>query len=543
MKRIDRRLHERTDLESSNLEANISSKNPSPVTLLNITSNGVRVRFREKVPIGSHLQILIKHSPSDSFIGVDAKIIWRRKSSGKNGNRNSEAESWDYGLLFFQAPKDTIKILENCFIGEPSLPDRRRNERRTSEFKPINNSRIQERRGSKDFLIKINRIATSFDKWTTYHTYLRPVGEMKYPHAIVHGRRKIMLGSNSYLGLSGHPQVKEAAIKAIEKFGVGSGGVPVLSGTTVLHEELCETIARFKGAEAAILYPSGYGANLACLSTLFGNENDVILNDERNHASIIDGCRMSNAKVRFFKHNDMNDLEGRLEQYTPQETKLIVVDGVYSMDGDICNLPGVYSLAHKYNALTMVDDAHATGVIGKNGKGTANHFGLGGKIDLTTVTLSKAIGCSGGAICGSKALIKYLIHLSRAYIFSTSLPPSVCAGAIAAFKLLEENPQFVEKLRNNVHYLVGGLRKLGYNVVDTQSAIIPIIIGDELLTYKLTHHLGELGIFVNAVSRPAVPRELSRLRVSPNCLHTEDDLSNAIKAFEIVGKKLGIIKN
>jgi 8-amino-7-oxononanoate synthase len=544
MKKIDRRLQHRSDIDSSNISGALNSRSDVNVTLLNITSHGARLRCTDKINVSTHIEILLKHLPSDSYVTVDAKVIWRKRHSLSNGSKsNGHIDSWDYGVLFFQAPKDILRKIETFVNGESPADDRRQRDRRLSSFAPHSNARQYERRGSKDFLIKINRLATSFDKWTTYHTYLRPIGEMKYPHAILHGKKKIMMGSNSYLGLSGHPLVKEAAIKAIEKFGVGSGGVPVLSGTTILHEELCERIARFKGTESAILYPSGYGANLACLSTLFGNESDVILNDERNHASIIDGCRMSNAKVRFFKHNDLRDLETKLLQYSLEETKLIVVDGVYSMDGDLCELPGIYSLAQKYNAMVMVDDAHATGVIGEGGRGTANHFGLTGKIDLITVTLSKSIGCAGGAIAGSKALIKYLVHLSRAYIFSTSLPPPVCAGAIAALKIMEENPEIVTKLRNNVRYLSEGLKRLGFKVQDTESAIIPIIIGDELLTYKLTYQLEDAGVFVNAVSRPAVPRDLSRLRVSPNAQHNKDDIDATLNAFEKVGRRLGIINN
>jgi glycine C-acetyltransferase len=516
-----------------------SPRGTAPGVLHNLTAQGALITTAKKYPLNSFIKVSVGTKALDPLITLKAKVVWR-KPIVVNGELFEEAKYWKHGVLFFQSQMDSSQLIQTYYDDDSVLKDRRLSDRREHPANVDRDSRRFDRRGSKTLSNKLNRLGNSFDKWTTYHTYLRSIESTDSATAVINGQRKLMLGSNCYTGLANHPLVKEAAIKAIERFGVGSGGVPVLSGTTVLHEELCETVARFKGAESAILYPSGYIANFTCLSSMFADDA-ILLNDERNHASIVDGCRMSGAKVRFFKHNDVSDLEKRLAQYPREQTKLVIVDGVFSMDGDVCDLPAIYDVAQRYNAMIMVDDAHSTGVLGKNGRGTADHFGLTGKIDLTTVTLSKSVGCIGGAICGPKNLIKFLVHISRSYIFSTSLPPPICAAAIAAFKVLESEPQIVETLHRNVNFLKRGLSTLGFNVAPTESAIVPIIIGDEMLTYKFAHALDELGVFVNAVSRPAVARELSRLRVSATAQHSLENLQEALNAFQRAGKALGII--
>jgi 8-amino-7-oxononanoate synthase len=272
-------------------------------------------------------------------------------------------------------------------------------------------------------------------------------------------------------------------------------------------------------------------------------KGDIVFNDQVNHASIIDGCRTSEGTIRFYRHNDMENLEKKLKQYPREKPKLIITDGVFSMDGDIVDLPGVVALAKKYNATVMLDDAHALGVLGERGTGTAEYHGVKEGIDLTIATFSKALGGMGGAVCGSNTLIKFIHYHSRQFIFSTSMAPPVCASAIAALEVLETEPQLIQSLHRNRKFLSDGLKKLGYDVVETKTAIIPVLIRDEKKTYALTHLLDEMGVFVNAVTRPSVPRELSRLRVSVMATQTEDHLAQALVAFQKAGRQLRILND
>jgi 7-keto-8-aminopelargonate synthetase-like enzyme len=281
-------------------------------------------------------------------------------------------------------------------------------------------------------------------------------------------------------------------------------------------------------------------ANVAVFTSLI-RPDDVVFNDQLNHASIIDGSRMSPATIRFYKHNDISALEKKLNQYPFERPKMIVTDGVFSMDGDIARLDLIVPLAKKHNALVMLDDAHAIGVVGANGRGTAEHYGLEGQVDITIATFSKALGTMGGAVCGSKSLIKFINHHSRQFIFSTAIVPSACATALAALEVLEEDPSIVARLHSNRRFLSNGLKAMGYKVIEAETAIIPVFIGDERKTYAMTHLLGEYGVFVNAVSRPSVPRELSRIRLTPMATHTEEQLSFALDAFKRAGKQLSII--
>ncbi len=373
-----------------------------------------------------------------------------------------------------------------------------------------------------------------------YYFYLRNLESYCGRYVKVRGRKMLMLGSNNYLGLTFHPKVKEAAIKAIKKYGVGSGGVRLLSGTYKLHEELEEELAKFKGTEAAGVFSTGFMTNAGAIPSLVG-DNSIIINDEKNHASIVDGCKASRAQIRVFVHNNMRKLEEILQYYPQSYDKLIVVDSVYSMDGDIANLTEIYRLANKYRARIMIDEAHSTGVLGRTGRGAPEHFNLLGKIDIVMGTLSKALGGLGGFIASKKEVVTYLKHAAREFIFSTSLPPPVVAGVIAAIRVIKSEPYLLGRLWRNIKYMKEGLKSMGYDIGNSQSAIIPIIIRDEINTFKMAKELHKKGIFVNPVVFPAVKKNESRIRVQLMAPHTIADLQKALDIFKKSGKKLGII--
>jgi glycine C-acetyltransferase len=340
----------------------------------------------------------------------------------------------------------------------------------------------------------------------------------------------IMLGSYSYLGLSAHPKIKEAAKKAIDKYGSGAGGVRLLAGTTPLHNELESRIADFTKKESAILFSSGYVANLSTISTLFG-KNDYILIDQLDHASIIDGCKLSGAKFRPFRHNDMNDLRLKLSNADSFENTLICVDSVYSMDGDVSELPAICDLAEQYRATVMVDEAHSLGVIGKNGRGIEEHFSYKISVDIIMGTLSKAIPSIGAFIASDKATIDFLKHNARAFVFSASLPPSAVAAALAALDIIENEPWIIQNLKDNYRFFIGGLKSLGYDTLESQTAIIPIMTKDEEATLKFCKFLFDRGIFISPIIFPAVPRNQSRLRAHVMATHTKEDLSRCLEIF------------
>jgi glycine C-acetyltransferase/8-amino-7-oxononanoate synthase len=335
--------------------------------------------------------------------------------------------------------------------------------------------------------------------------------------------------SNNYLGLTHHPKVIQAAKKAIEKFGTGAGASRLICGTTVLHQELEERLAKFKGREAAIVFPTGYMANLGTISALV-DENDTVIIDRLNHASIVDACRLSRAKLQVYPHKDMKALEKVLNKSGKYKKRLIVTDSVFSMDGDIAPLPQIVELATKYDAITMIDEAHATGVIGK-GSGIEEHFGIEGHTDIVTGTLSKALGSLGGFVCGSFELIDYLRNKARSFIYTTALPPANCAAALAALDIIEKQPEFRQKLLDNIMCFDSKLTS-HYPQPDSQltthnsqlSPIIPIIIGDANQTMEISNKLFEKGIFVSGIRPPTVPKGESRLRVTITALHTKEDL-------------------
>ncbi|NLM38086.1 MAG: aminotransferase class I/II-fold pyridoxal phosphate-dependent enzyme, partial [Firmicutes bacterium] len=355
-------------------------------------------------------------------------------------------------------------------------------------------------------------------------------------------REMVMMASNNYLGLTTHPAVVEGARKALEKYGAGAGSVPLLGGYLNLHKELETKLAKMKGCEDAVVFSSGYASNVGCVSALV-RKNDVAINDRLNHASIIDGCSLSGGTLRTFKHNDLDSLEKVLQSAEKQgyDGKLIIVDGVFSMDGDITNLPGIKALADRYQARVMIDEAHATGVIGANGRGTPEHFNMEGRIDLVAGTLSKALAGVGGFVASSKEVVNYLRFYARSHMFSTALPPATAGALSAGIDVIQNEPQLRRRLWSNIEYMTSNLRRMGFNLGNAETAIIPIIIGDEEVLKKVSRDVHRAGIFVNPVYYPAVPKKLSRLRLSLMATHTQEDLDDTLAVLERVGKEHGLI--
>jgi 8-amino-7-oxononanoate synthase len=370
--------------------------------------------------------------------------------------------------------------------------------------------------------------------------YLREVNPAAAPVVNRNGRRLIMLGSNNYLGLTEHPKVKEAAIRAIEELGTGCAGSRVLTGTTRIHTELEEMLADFKACPAVTTYSAGY---MTMLGTVWGitGKGDFVFSDQLNHASIVDGCRLSQATVRIFRHSDMEDLQQQLAHAPPEAGKLIVTDGVFSMEGDICRLPEIVALGEKYNARVMVDDAHSTGVLGKRGKGTAEHFGLEGKVDIVAGTFSKSFGALGGFVGASKNVVEYLQLNSRPFIFSAALPPSVVATVKAALEVLIAEPERVALLQDHARFMKAGLTDMGYQVKFFGTPILPVVIDDDDLAFRLAGELEAEGVFVNPVVPPAVPPGSSIIRISLMATHTREQLAEALEKFEIAGRRVGVI--
>jgi glycine C-acetyltransferase len=355
------------------------------------------------------------------------------------------------------------------------------------------------------------------------------------------GRRVVNLCSNNYLGLASHPQLKEAARVAIDEYGVGSGAVRTIAGNMTIHEVLEERIARFKRTEAALLYQSGFAANAGTVAALLGRE-DIVVSDELNHASIIDGCRLSGAERKIFPHKDIAAARRCLEESRHARRVLVITDGVFSMDGDIAPLAALASLAREAGAIMMVDDAHASGVVGAGGRGTVEHFGLHGMVDIQVGTLSKAWACLGGYVAGSRRLIEFLMNRARPLLFSTSHPPSVAATAIAALDLIEREPRLIERLWENTRFLKAGLQRLGYDTGMSETPITPVMIGDEALAIRFSDRLFEEGVFAVGIAFPTVPRGKARVRTIVTAGHTHAHLSEALEAFQRVGLELGLIR-
>jgi len=369
---------------------------------------------------------------------------------------------------------------------------------------------------------------------------LRRLEAAQAPRTIINGQEVIMLASNNYLGLSTQPGIKEEVIRVIEKYGTGSGGSRLTTGNYDLHEELERELADFKGTEDALVFNTGYMANIGILTTVVGSE-DVIICDKLNHASIIDGCRLSKARLMVYRHNDLERLERVLKRTSKYRRRLIVTDGVFSMDGDLAPLPGIVELATKYDALVMVDDAHGTGVLGQQGTGSIEYYGLKDKIDIQLGTLSKALAAEGGFVAGSKSLIDLLRNKARSFIYSTALAPGTIVASLASLRYLKNHPEIITTLWEKIDLLKSGLDSLGYDLAPSNSAIIPIIIGDKEETMKLSAGLLKEGILAPGIRPPTVSAGTSRIRVTVMANHTRADIKKALDSFARVGRKLDLI--
>jgi len=373
------------------------------------------------------------------------------------------------------------------------------------------------------------------------HRSLRQLQGEQLPRARFDGRDVINLSSNNYLGLTTHPKMREAALEAVRALGVGTGSVRTIAGTMDLHMELERRIAAFKKTEASVVFQSGFAANAGTVSALLG-KGDMILSDELNHASIIDGARLSRAEIRVFPHRDVKALERLLEETREVKRRLVITDGVFSMDGDIAPLPAIAALARAHGAIMMIDDAHSSGVLGRAGRGTVDHFDVHGQVDVQVGTLSKAIGVLGGYVCGSKSLIDYLYHRARPFLFSTSHPPAVAAACLAAFDVLEQEPERIERLWANTKRFKEGLSRLGFDMGSSETPITPLMVGEADLAMRFSDRLFERGLFAQGIGYPTVAKGKARLRTIVTATHTDEDLDRALSILGDVGRELGVIR-
>ncbi len=369
---------------------------------------------------------------------------------------------------------------------------------------------------------------------------IRTLQSPSAPHARVDGKQVLVLCSNNYLGLSNHPKLKQAAIAATRKYGAGSGSVRVIAGTMSIHIKLEEVLARFKRTESAITFQSGFASNAGTIPALV-DERDLIVSDELNHGSIIDGCRLTRAERRVYKHRNVGDLEKQLEATDKYRRVLVITDGVFSMDGDIAPLKDIVKVVEDHQAVLYVDDAHGDGVLGENGRGISSHFQVEGRVDIEMGTFSKAFGCVGGYIVGSENLCKYLQNKVRSYLLSGSHPPAVAGACIAALQLVERQPSLVKRLWENTRYFKKGLKELGFDIGNSETPITPVMTGESAKAQKLADMLFKLGVFVLPIVYPMVARDRARVRTIVTSAHTRKDLDTALGAFEKAGKDLALI--
>ena len=396
---------------------------------------------------------------------------------------------------------------------------------------------------------QLAHLSAALDELREKGTYfrLRVLEDEQGPVCHYDGREVINLASNNYLGLCNHPRLREAATKAIADFGVGSGAVRTIAGTMRIHMELEEKIAAFKGVEACVVFQSGFSANAGTVSSILGKE-DFILSDELNHASIIDGARLSKAKIKVFRHKDVGHCEELLQEVANEPgRKLVITDGVFSMDGDIGPVDKLAELSERYGAIMMVDDAHASGVLGRNGRGSVDHFGCTQRVDVQVGTLSKAIGALGGYVCGSRDLIDYLYHRARPFLFSTSHPPSVAATCIAAFDILENEPERIERLWANTRYFQQELRSAGFDIGGkttpaSETPITPILVGDGRKTMEFSRALFEKGVMATGIAFPTVPEGKARIRCIMTSEHTREQIDVALETLTSTAKQMGLLE-
>ena len=385
-------------------------------------------------------------------------------------------------------------------------------------------------------------LSTELESLKAQGLYRRPrvLESEQKPHATYDHRQVVNLSSNNYLGLTTHPRLREAALDAIRKYGVGTGSVRPIAGTMDIHLELERKLAAFKQTEAVVVFQSGFTANAGTVSSIL-SDRDVVISDELNHASIIDGCRLSRATIKVFPHKDVDAARNVLRDLPASERKLLITDGVFSMDGDLGPLPELCALAEEFGCIMMVDDAHASGVFGRNGRGTIDHFNVHGRVDIQVGTLSKAIGALGGYVAGTRALIEFLYHRARPFLFSTSHPPAVVAACIAAIDVLLEEPAIIDRLWDNTRFFKSGLQALGFNTGASESPITPVIVGDGALAMTLSDRLFEAGVFAQGIGFPTVAHGKARVRTIVTATHTRDELQFALDVFVKVGRQLGIL--
>ena len=369
---------------------------------------------------------------------------------------------------------------------------------------------------------------------------LRVLETEQKAHATFDHKSVVNLSSNNYLGLTTHPKLCEAALEAVREYGAGSGSVRTIAGTMEMHMELERRLAAFKHVEAVVVFQSGFSANAGTVAAVL-TKDDVVVSDELNHASIIDGCRLSRATIKVFPHKDAAAARQVLAALPATQRKLLITDGVFSMDGDVGAVPELCALAEEFGAIMMVDDAHASGVFGRQGRGTVDHFDCHGRVDIQVGTLSKAIGALGGYVAGSKDLIEFLYHRARPFLFSTSHPPAVTAACLAALDVLETEPEWMQRLWDNTAFFKAGLHALGFNTGRSESPITPVIVGDAKLAADMSDKLFQSGVFAQSIGFPTVARGLARLRTIVTATHTREDLQYALDMFGKVGKELGVI--
>jgi glycine C-acetyltransferase len=500
---------------------------------INISKKGFCIKLDTDLSISEKVELTLILN-NKKFVNK-GRVIWSDPKLSLYGINLAEyqetvPEYWDGYLLGLEYSK---KMLERR-----TKKDRR--EKKTT--KKIFNNRKTERRLNYPFFIKSKRsnIVKNLENNDVY-TYYREFQGTATTTIMKNGQKLINFGSNNYLGLAFNKEIKTIGSEAVKEYGISLCGTRVFSGNRDIHIELEKKIAKFKRTDGSIIFANGYMANLAIISS-FANKNDFILIDEQDHASIIDGCVLSKANMISFKHNDMNDLEKKLKKIGKYSSKVIITEGVFSMDGDLGNLPEIYRLGEEYNSPVFVDDAHGLGVLGENGRGTINHFGLEGKISLSTGTLSKSLGAIGGFVAASDNLIYTLRHYARTFFFTTALPVATCLCIIKALDIIEKNKNLVKNLQNNFNFLRQELLSRGFKLTNTQSAIIPIITGDEVIAHGMAKELEEKGIFVNAVGYPAVKKKEARLRISVMSTHTKEDLKYFIDKLTEISFKYGVIK-
>jgi len=502
---------------------------------VNISKEGLLLLLDAPLLLSYPIAVSLDLGPSYPSLETKGRVVWSYPLA--------EDKQFYCGIELSAVRNGSLPLLERFVkdLTEKGKPFDRRKEQRREEVAPID---FPERRKiDRRLKISIFRKCVTIpraDFLRNQGIFLREVSSVAQPRITLGGRELVMFGCCNYLGLASHPKVKRAAMEALEKYGMSTSSSRIAGGTMELHNLLERRLAEFEEGEDCITYDMGYLANLGCIPALVA-KRDFVIADAKSHASIIDGCFLSGGTVLVYKHNDMEDLEKQLRRCKWKSNKLIVTDGVFSMDGDIARLDIIYNLAQEYNAAVMVDDAHAVGVLGENGKGTTEYFNLAGKIDIVMGTLSKALPGLGGFIVARKKIIDYLEYTSRPFIFNLSLPPSIVAGVIAALEVIKEEPRLRQRLWRNVRTLRQGLQKMGYDTGNSEAAIIPVIIGDDTKTCQIAKMLEDLGIFVDAMVYPAVRRREARLRLTPMATHSPEDIEKAVRAFQKAGRKLGII--